>query len=81
MRHCLSSLASRWEDIGIELDINPDSLDTIEANHDDVRKSLTDMIKLWLRQTTPPPTWQALAAAVQDIDPQKAQEITLRYCS
>ena len=81
MRHCLSSLASRWERIGIELDINTDLLDTIEASHSDVHKRLIEMIKLWLRQTTPPPTWQALAAAVHDIDPKKAQEITLKYCS
>ena len=73
--HCLSSLAAKWKDIGIELGINPDSIDEIDEDQKSSRSKLTELIKLWLRQATPPPTWQALSDAVEQISANKAQEI------
>ena len=73
--HCLNSLTAQWEYIALELDISPDTIDTIKAEHQYSKARLLEVIKLWLRQTTPPPTWQALADAVKYINPNKAQEI------
>ena len=40
-------------------------LDAIKAAHSDHGDCLVEMIKLWLKSTDPPPTWEALGEALE----------------
>ena len=72
---CLYSLRAKWRTIGIFLEIDGDTLNAIEADNKDSDDRLIKMIEVWLKRHTPPPTWGALADALQDIDPSKAEKI------
>ena len=67
VRKLLLEVKSKWYDIGLELDIDPDTLDDIKDkfkdNHQDC---LTEMLKVWLKSTNPKPTWTALGDALKD---------------
>ena len=71
----LLSLRAKWETIGTMLQIHRGTLEAIDIDKKDSNDKLLELIAVWLRRHTPPPTWQALADAVQYIDPDKAQEI------
>lgn len=47
----------------------------IKANEASVRDCLEEMISEWLKRVDPPPTWAALADAVETLDEVKAREI------
>ena len=56
----------KWADIGIELNLNKDDLDAIRQNHSaDVGTCFTEMLTIWLRQTTPPPNMAQLISALK----------------
>ena len=56
---------TKWYDIGIELKIEVSVLDAIKHDSDEVGSCLTAMLKGWLKQTTPSPTWEALVDALK----------------
>ena len=56
---------AKWKFVGIELGIDPGTLDAIEANHRNVEERLTDMINKWLRHDEPRPTRGAISAALK----------------
>ena len=72
---CLYPLRAQWKVIGTFLSIDNNTLKAIKADSDESADRLTDMISEWLRNCEPSPTYQALAEAVQQIDPSKAKEI------
>ena len=56
----------KWYNIGLELNIDPDTLDVVEENcRADCEKCFTAMLKIWLKPASPKPTWTALAKALQ----------------
>ena len=65
---CLYPLRARWKTIGTFLCVEHSSLEAVRADNETADDRLLAMVAVWLRQTTPPPTWQALADAVQYID-------------
>ena len=66
VRGFLYKVRRKWYDIGIELGISIDELDTISVNNqNDSEKCLVDMIKIWLKSINPPPTWNALSKALK----------------
>ena len=67
-----------WKTIGTLLEIKKSILDKIRADEDGVRDCLQEMLSEWLKQVDPPPTWAALADAVETVDELKAQEIRTR---
>ena len=71
----LHSLRGKWKSLGTFLCVDHSSLEAVQADSDSCDERLVELVALWLRQTTPPPTWQALADAVQYFDPSKAEEI------
>ena len=56
---------AEWYNIGLELELDPSTLDEIKMNNDDISDRFRGMLTQWLRQVSPPPTWSALAAALQ----------------
>ncbi len=78
----LKLLASRWYQIGIFLDMEPGTLDTIKTNNpNDVEVCLMCMIKEWLNRINPRPTWEKLVEATKDINERKSEDIRLKYCT
>ena len=68
--------AKNWPIIGTLLDIPEQILDQIEVDHpEDCRKCVRVMIKSWLKQVDPPPSWQELAEAVHEVNPSLAKKI------
>lgn len=77
---CLFHLGAKWETIGIFLGIDPYSLEKIKEDGTDCNDKLIAMVKLWLKELTPPPTWEALVEVVQDIDPSKQRRLDRHIC-
>ena len=75
--HHLIPLASDWKNIGIILELEHSELNTIQADYpNQSRNCLREMLNIWLKQSHPEPTWQAIAEAVDLLDDkQKAKEI------
>ena len=65
VRHLLHKVRRRWYDIGIELGLSVEELDTIRADNTDLLDCLTAMLKTWLKLTDPIPTWRALGEALR----------------
>jgi hypothetical protein len=78
----LSKVSADWEDIGLALDLNEGQLRAIGSDHHESDKCFREMLKLWLRQVEPPPTWSAIVEAI-DIFPRYkslAEELRKKYC-
>lgn len=70
----LLPLAADWHNIGIFLDIPEGKLATIKENDSQSDDCLREMIIAWLMMD-PDPSWDKLTEAVENISPNKAQEI------
>ena len=62
----------RWKELGLQLKLKPTSLDIIAMDAHDTHDRFREMIRDWLRMADPPPTWEALIAAL------KSQSVGLR---
>ena len=68
--------AKHWHNIGSLLEISETTLEQIEADYPgDCQQCVREMIKSWLKQVDPPPSWKDLAEAVQIINPCIAKKI------
>ena len=56
---------TKWYNIGLELEIDPETLDVIEGNNKDIDKQFRAMLTTWLKMIDPKPTWVALAEALR----------------
>ena len=55
-----------WEYIGLELEIDDGELKQIKANNaGNTKDCLLEMLRVWLKQTNPPPSWSAIADAIE----------------
>ena len=79
---CLKLLlpeARHWHNIGSLLEVPELTLEQIEADYPgDCQQCIREMIKSWLKQVDPPPSWKNLADAVQVINPCLAKKILNR---
>ena len=75
------SLASEWKNLGVFLTIDKGTLDNIEYKYSGASDCLREMFYTWLQQVDPPPSWQALADAVELLDPAVAEKIRTTYCN
>ena len=82
-KNCLKFLlpeAKHWHNIGIMLEVPEKTLEQIEADyHSDCQQCVREMIKSWLKQVDPPPSWEDLAEAVNEFNPSLARKI--RECA
>ena len=56
---------AKWYNIGLKLDIDPGTLDTIKGNSDNIDDRFRAMLTTWLKMINPRPTWGALAKALR----------------
>ena len=56
---------AQWYNIGLELEIDPGTLDVIEGNNKDINNCFRAMLTTWLKMDEPKPTLGALAEALQ----------------
>ena len=56
---------AKWYNVGLELGIDPGTLDVIEGNNKDINNCFRVMLTTWLKMVQPKPTWTALAEALQ----------------
>lgn len=63
----LRPIAARWEDIGIELEVDDGQLQSIKLNNaHDSSGCLREMLRKWLAQGHDP-SWAAVAEAIEHI--------------
>ena len=66
MKELLNKVACKWENIGILLKIEPYSLESVKTAENNIPQNcLREMLKTWLKKIDPPPSWSAIADALQ----------------
>ena len=81
LRELYTTVADKWEDIGIMLDIDEAELATLKKLHPTTpQSSLREMLKIWLKQICPPPSWSAIVEALESLgDKELAHRIGSKY--
>ena len=66
LRELTDEVSARWEDIGLYLDLKPGELEIIKKdNPRDSKACLREMLKLWMKQVEPGPSWSAIITAIK----------------
>ena len=78
----LYKIADKWEDIGIQLDIDDDLLGKVKSdNHGDSKNCLREMLRIWVKKVDPQPSWTDLAEALKVLEEDElAQRLKDKYC-
>ena len=78
----LKQVASKWENIGVMVGIDSGILDNIEAdNSKNCENCLREMLKVWLKQLDPAPSWPLMVEALEVLgEPKLAKELKEKYC-
>lgn len=72
----LLPVAKEWENIGLLLNVPDDKLQDIRGQHGGTeRNCLREMLRSWFGDRSVSHTWEALAAAVEQVDPDIAVQI------
>ena len=81
LKELLSKVSADWEDIGLALDLKQGQLRAIKSDHHESNKCFREMLKLWLNQVEPPPTWSAIIEAIDTLQYKSlAEELRKKYC-
>ena len=67
-RYVTHKYAVDWENIGIELSLQPTTLNTIRGNDENCFRAMIDK---WLRLTCDKATWKVLEVAITNVERQK----------
>ena len=66
------NIQDEWYDLGLQLDVDTETLDSIRYNHPhDIRSLRAEMLKAWLANSGENATWRALIKALGSIGPTK----------
>ena len=78
----LYPIATHWEDLGIFLDIDADLLSEIKSENDfECTACLRELLKIWLKKGSPPPSWAAIADAFDMLqESMRAYQLRKKYC-
>ena len=75
LKELSQEVSADWEDIGHILKLAPGSLDTVKLNYpSSASKCFREMIKLWLKQVNPRPSWAAIIEAVDILEHESLAE-------
>ena len=82
IKELYNTVANKWEDIGILLDIEDGQLAKVKA--DNLMNSgncLREMLRIWLKKVDPQPSWTNLIDSLNALGEEKlAQTLKDRYC-
>ena len=85
-------IMERWENIGLQLDIADEKLVAIRRKHTisttddglhhDYNQAFRDMIRVWVKQVNPPPTWLNFVKAFEclNVHHKFTEELRSKYC-
>ena len=80
IKELLTKSSDKWENIGILLGIEPGRLDAIKVAENQPQNCLREMLKIWLRSVSPPPSWAAIAEAIDLLGDEKlADHLRTKY--
>ena len=57
---------TEWHQLGVQLEVPPATLHTIESNHHDVQRRKTEVL-IWWHDNAPEVSWEKLAQAVEAV--------------
>ena len=80
----LLGVKRKWYCIGLELNLQVDTLENIQHEDSDDSKCLRKMLIIWLKQINPVPSWEALVSALKGQtveEPQLAEQIRQKQCT
>ena len=84
LKELYSTVADKWEDIGIMLEIEEGLLNRVKAdNPGDSSSCLREMLKIWLKVYPPQkkPSWSAIVEALKVLsEGSLAHQIGDKYC-
>ena len=82
IKELYNTVASKWEDIGILLDIEDGQLSKVKAdNPTSSENCLREMLRIWLKKVDPQPSWADLIESLNALGEEKvAQSLKERYC-
>jgi hypothetical protein len=78
----LYKIADKWEDIGIQLDIDVDLLEKVKLESgEDSKKCLREMLKILDKKEDLQPSWSDVVDALECLEEEKlAQQLRDKYC-
>ena len=78
-----TKMASKWDSIGIMLEIEGGQLSRIKADcGSDSANCLKEMLQIWLNQVEPPPTWSIIAETIEHLgNAELARHLRTKYCT
>ena len=80
IKELLTKASDKWENIGILLGIEPGVLDAIKVAENQPQNCLREMLKTWLKRVSPPPSWAAIAEAIDLLGDQSlADHLRIKY--
>ena len=72
--------ADNWENIGVLLGIEPWQLNSVKTAENLPQNCLREMLKVWLKRISPPPTWSSIAEAIEVLgDQELAARLRRKY--
>ena len=82
LRELSSKVSADWEYIGLSLDLEQGRLTAIKSDHHESKICFREMLKLWLKQVHPPPTWSSMVEALEVLDHRSlAEDLKMKYCN
>ena len=81
LKELLSKVSADWEHIGVILELKEGDLSAVKSDHHDSKRCFREMLRLWLKQVEPPPTWSAIIDAIHILQYESlAEELRKKYC-
>ena len=84
----MNDLECKWEQIGIQLEVADEELQHIRVrytsqDHCDDTLAFQELIRVWIKQESPPPTWLRFVEALErlKINPKLADHLRSKYCT
>ncbi len=78
------SARTKWYNVGLELGVQRDTLDSIRDQFDDPIDCLCEVLRLWLRGISPRASWRGLVDALRSCivgEEKLASELEAKYCT
>ena len=79
----LHLVADKWYSLGVQLQVPIEALKCIQRENLPMTECLLEMLTVWLKCTTPPPTWNTLTEALESPPVEErllAQKLRDKYC-